>query len=137
MKLYKDDLEFGLNKEIEIKTQIEKYFNESIKNTKEIYSNYCSYDFLGETTNNKYELKSRRNTKYKYDTTLLSLFKTTKAHNDFIFIFCFTDKICYIKYNKQLFETFNKKLIQIHRVDKYENSKIHYLIPVELLIDIN
>jgi hypothetical protein len=139
MRSYKEDLELGINKEEDVLEILKCYFNDnSIINTKEIYSKYCTYDFISIEYNNKYELKTRRNTKTQYDTTLIPIDKIIlNKKNNLYFIFSFTDKLCYIKYDKEKFESFIKKTIKINRIGIIDPYRIHYMIPIELLIDIN
>jgi hypothetical protein len=129
------DYEYGLQNEIEVLSQLNQHFqNQNIKNTKDIYNNkFYKYDFEGD--NIILEMKSRRNNKNKYPTTLIPLHKVIKTEKDFYFIIKFTDVCCWIKYDYKLFETFNKKSIQVIRKDKYENSIVNFEIPIKLLID--
>lgn len=138
-KLFSNDLKFGLSKEEEIRQLLIKYFKEEITNTKDLYNDkYCKYDYEG-ISKTKYELKCRTNNKMKYPTTIIPIHKITNETTkyDFYFIFNFTDKCCYIKYDKKLFDTFPTKLIKLNRLDKYDPPTMHYEIPIKLLIDIN
>jgi hypothetical protein len=129
------DLKYGLSKESFILQKIKEYWiNENILNTKELYNDqYYIYDF--ESENNIYELKSRRTKKNHYSTTIIPESKIIKSIKDYYFIFNFTDYISFIKYDIDLFNTFNKKYIFLLRDNKKE-YKLHFEIPINLLIDL-
>lgn len=137
----KNDLAFGLSNEEPVRLLLKKIFkdDEEIMNTKDLYNNkYCSYDFEGLTTHRKFELKSRTFNKSKYPTTILPVHKINDdiTKNEYILVFKFLDKCCYIKYDKDLFNTFSKRHIQVYRCDKRDLPTLHFEIPVKLLIDI-
>lgn len=139
---FKNDMEFGLSKEEPVRIILKSYFKEEedIINTKDLYNNeYCKYDYEGITTKKRYEVKSRTNKKNTYPTTLLPVHKidSDTIKNGLIFIFNFTDKCCYIKYDKKLFSDFEIKIIKIYREGKYDPPTPHYLIPISMLTDIN
>lgn len=138
LRSFRDDLKYGLEREDEVNLKLIKQFNEEIKNTKELYNDdYYKYDYEGITSGTHFELKCRKNEKNKYSTTIIPCHKINKmtTSNDLYFIFNFTDAITYIKYDKNLFDTFNKKTIKIYRLGKYDPSTDHYEIPINLLID--
>jgi hypothetical protein len=94
---------------------------------------YCKYDF--EDEDNVYELKSRTNRKTQYPTTLLTCNKVTDTEGKgIIFLFKFTDELCYIKYDKVLFDTFERK--PFSRVKDIRDEKDYYFIPVGQLFTI-
>jgi hypothetical protein len=134
---FKNDLFFGLSNEEPIRKLLKKYFKdeEDIIKTKNIF---CKYDFEG-TSKRKYELKSRTNEKNKYPSTIIPKHKINKEtiENGLIFVFNFTDKCCFIKYDEEEFKKFPIKTFKIYRAGKYDPPTDHYLIPVEKLIDIN
>lgn len=137
----KKDLDFGLSNEEPVRILLKKIFkdDEEIMNTKDLYNDkYCSYDFEGITTKRKFELKSRTFNKSKYPTTIFPVHKINNdiTKNDYILVFKFLDKCCYIKYDKDLFNTFSKRNIQVYRCDKRDLPTMHFEIPVKLLIDI-
>lgn len=131
---FKKDLEFGLSKEEPIRQLLEDYFKDDLTKT----NNYCKFDFEG-TSKKKYELKSRTNKKQQYPTTIIPKHKINKEtiNNGLIFVFNFTDKCCYIEYDEEVFNNFQIKTFKINRTGKYDPPTDHYLIPVNLLIDIN
>jgi len=119
---FKKDLEFGLNKEIEILIKIKKYFKREIYKT---IDKFCKYDFYDYKYN--YELKSRRCSIDKYETTLLPF---DKLQRKTIYLFSFTDGLYYIKYNKEKFDEFEiKEFVRNKRSDKYDVKKDYIFIP--------
>lgn len=141
-KTFSEDLAFGLSKEENVRIILKNFFKDEddIINTKILYKNdFCKYDYEGTTIKRRYELKSRTNTKNKYPTTIIPVHKITDetTQTELIFVFNFTDKCSYIKYDEVLFKTFNTKMLNIYRSGKYDPPTLHYEIPVRLLIDIN
>ena len=132
----KTDLSFGLGKEEHIlgliKTQWER---DDVKNTKELYSEFCVYDYEA-PDGTSWELKSRRNTKAQYPTTILPFHKVRDVETTQYFVFHFTDKTCYIEYDKELFKTFKTSYISVRRIGGSGNAFLHYEIPVGLLTDL-
>ena len=95
--VYKADQIYGTQKENELLPILNKFFNLELKPTK----NYFVFDY--EAPNMYIELKSRRNQKDRYDTTLVGKNKIDYAETcgkDVYFIFSFTDGLYYWKYNK-------------------------------------
>lgn len=135
----KEDLEYGLSKEQDLKVKLISFFQEPLINTKDIsgYNEFTEFDYVGLITNDRYEIKSRRCTKDYYLSTYMPLCKITKesTKSDLYFIFNFTDKLCYIKYYKPLFDTFAITDVKCFRDGRYE-YKLEYAIPIDELIDI-
>jgi hypothetical protein len=105
---------------------INNYWNErNITKTNDIYSNYDFYD-----SKYTYELKSRRCEHNKYSTTMIP---EMKCHKRTYLLFFFTDGLYYIRYNKKLFDNFEKKMFVKNRYDKQDKQKYYYYIPVEYL----
>ena len=81
---------------------------------------------------NNIELKSRRNRMDKYPSTMIT---ANKGHieegKDTMFVFCFTDKVAYIRYEKELFDTFEKR--PFSRANMKHDEKDHFFIPLENL----
>jgi hypothetical protein len=118
----KKDLEFGLKKELDILPIIKLYFKRDIQKT---IDKFCNYDFYDSKYN--YELKSRRCSVNKYDTTLLP---SDKIKNRMIYLFSFLDGLYYIKYNKEKFDTFEtKKFVRNKRSDTVDVYKSYVYIP--------
>ena len=63
-----DDLSFGYKNEEELIQIFNIFFNDTFRNTKDLYGNeYCNYDFLG-INGTRIELKTRRNRYNDYHT---------------------------------------------------------------------
>ena len=87
---------------------------------------------------NEIELKSRRNTYSKFDTTIIGKNKIDYAkslNKKVIFVFNFIDGLYYIEYSP-LFESFDLCEQYILR-DKQKELKTNYHIPINLLKRIN
>jgi hypothetical protein len=126
----KNDIIKGKEAEKFVLPHIQKYFKRDIKKTE---GRYCKYDF--EDSEFKYELKSRNNTKDKFDTTLIGADKIVS--NKIIFLFYFTDGLYYIEYNEELFNTFGKSMFCREQRGGYNDKPKEYIfIPVNLLIKI-
>ena len=131
----KKDIEYGLNKELEILDLLKNKFGESITKTKDKYS---SFDFEGD--NIKIELKSRRNTSDLYPTTMIGYRKIQAAkYNKRIqhyYVFQFIDKVLYCQYNESDFKTFEIK--RSGRIDRGRIESDDYIyIPIKYLIELN
>ena len=120
------DLTYGLVKEQDIITTLSKFFEKDLKKTTD---HFCKYDFTTTENDLTIELKSRRNTMTAYKTTLLPIHKTNDRENLY-FVFQFTDKLAYIKYEKEVFDTFETCYITARGRERGAN---HFLIPVDLL----
>ena len=122
------DLDFGKLKEIEIKQILEQYFNTTLQTT----SKYNLIDFYNDDI--YIELKSRRNTYSKFDTTITGSNKIDYAkslNKKVIFVFNFIDGLYYIEYSP-LFDSFDLCEQFIIRDNKKE-LKTNYHIPINLL----
>ena len=131
-----DDLRLGYKNEEQIVSILNTFFNDNFINTKDLYGNeYCSYDFEG-TDGTRIELKSRRNKYDDYPTTIIPVHKTISmdlCKN--IFVFNFSDGIYYIEWNANKFKTYETKMVLCKRLGRTD-YKLHYLIPIEDLIQI-
>jgi len=132
-----NDLNFGMTNEMKVYGIIKKFWEgKEIKNTKEIYNDkYCKWDFESDD-GIKWELKSRRNTKTKYPTTIIPEHKIIEGDKDYYFVFYFTDCCSYIKYEKELFNTFKTKMVSVFRKGGNPLPIAHIEIPINLLVDI-
>lgn len=140
----KNDLEFGLEEEKKIIDVINKHLCEPFgetkyENTKVLYDDdYCYYDFEGDVNHTQIEAKSRRNKKWQYPTTIIPVHKARdECENTQLFLFNFTDEVCYIKYDKEVFSKFATRYIKVQRQGKWDPPTLHYFIPITSLIDIN
>ena len=127
-----NDLAFGADNEIKVIDILrKKWCEEQIEKTT---NKYCKYDFESEKT--IWELKSRRNTKNKYPTTIIPVHKLIDNPKDYYFVFYFTDVCSYIKYDKELFNTFSVSPIRCFRKGGSSFPVLHIAIPIDLLVDI-
>jgi hypothetical protein len=120
------DLTYGLKKEKDIITTLSTFFEKDLLKTTD---HFCNYDFTTNENDLTIELKSRRNTMTAYPTTLLPIHKVNDRENLY-FVFHFIDKLAYIKYEKEVFDTFKTCYITARGRDK---GAMHYLIDVSLL----
>ena len=100
----------------------------------ETQNTFDAFDYADETHTIFAELKTRRNKKDAYPTTMVNLSKIQKIveGNTYYFVFNFTDGIYYIKYEKTLFDTFEVKISG--RCDRGRPEYEEYVfIPVDLL----
>jgi hypothetical protein len=133
-----NDLKFGLLKEIDILPTIQGNWEDepNIRNTKDIYNDeYYPYDFESENATS-WEVKSRRISKGQYNKTIIPVHKVRNVDTPQYFIFNFTDACCSIKYDKEIFKTFGKRMISVERFGGNPNPVLHYEIPVNLLEDL-
>ena len=121
------DFQYGIQKQKEILDTLKEYFNETVKEYTETFSKYDFYDDQGHL----YELKSRRIKKNQYQTTIVPCDKV--LNNNLYFLFLFEDELCYIQYNKEKFNLYEKKPFQ--RSDYYV-EKYYYYIPIDDLTTI-
>ena len=126
------DLDFGKLKEIEIKQILEQYFNTTLQTT----SKYNLIDFYNDDI--YIELKSRRNTYNKFNTTIIGSNKidyVKTLNKKCYFVFNYLDGLYFIEYSP-LFEFFDICEEYILRDGKKE-LKTNYHIPIECLKRIN
>ena len=133
-RTFEEDLKFGKEKEKEVLPIIQEYFKDNINFVKYEYS---TYDYKGKIF--KYELKSRTIYYNTYSTTIISEGKIKYNKNkDIIFLFKYIDGLYYIKYDKDLFNTFEiKPFKRKEREDFDDKIKPYYFIPIEKLTKIN
>jgi hypothetical protein len=133
--LLKKDIEFGKNNESKLKSKIETFFKCNLLHT----NKNNVFDFIDNDKKILIELKTRKNTKLKYPTTMIGYNKIVesieKIKNGWTiyYIFSFTDKLTYYKFEKD-----NNEYHSIGgRKDRGRSEfKKYYFIPVELLSDI-
>ena len=118
---------YGKEQESKVYPIIEEYFKgENIIQTK---GQYDKYDFVGDSK--VFELKSRRNRHNSYSTTMITCNKLKKIDKDLILLFNFTDGLYFIKYEKELFDTFFSQPFVRDEVNAYPLD--HLYIPIEHL----
>ena len=132
MATFKNDYLVGKTQEITVLEQINKFFEDDIKQSND---KYCSYDFIG--TKYIYELKSRNNLMNAYPTTIIGGDKIIDDRKQ-IFLFKFLDGLYYIKKNNKLFKTFVKEdFVRNKRSDFIDMKKQYIFIPVDKLTKID
>jgi hypothetical protein len=124
------DKKMGDIGETTILPKLQEHFNTSIRKTTDIYEKFDYIDDAG----TKYELKSRRNSMNAYPTTLIPKHKVLGGEQ--YFVFNFIDKLSYIKYDKEVFDTFETKELVDGRYGYQRDGVLHYLIPVGKLTQI-
>jgi hypothetical protein len=133
-----NDLKFGLAQEVDILPTLQGNWDDevNIRNTKDIYNDdYYPYDFESENATS-WEVKSRRINKHHYPTTIIPVHKVRNVDTPQYFVFNFKDACSYIKYDKELFSTFNQRMISVSRFGGNPKPVNHYEIPVILLTDL-
>ena len=125
---FKLDKRMGHIGEVSVLPKLQNYFNMSIRKTENAYEKYDYIDDAG----TKYELKTRRNRMDAFPTTLIPKHKVIDG-SELYFVFNFIDKISYIKYDKDLFETFETKTLVDGRYGYEREGVDHYLIPIGML----
>lgn len=129
-RTFKNDYAFGTQKEDDITTTLNKYFNDELIKPENKKS---KYDFKGKET--YYEVKSRTNKYNDYPTTIIAQNKIFTDNQ--IFVFNFTDSCYYIKYDKEIFDKFEKKPFKrAYRPDIKTFESIYIYIPIENLTEI-
>lgn len=133
-----NDVLFGGNSENKIKPLLEKYLNVKLDHS----DDFSTFDFYNKKERIYIELKSRRNTKYQYSTTMMPNNKHTISMNylnsgkaeHIYYVFNFTDTLCIYKLN--IDDAFISKVGGTNRrgISEY---KQHIYIPVIGLTDIN
>ena len=124
---YEKDCQYGLSNETDFYSKLKTKFGEDlVKKTR-----YCKHDFVSD----KYiiELKTRRNEKTKYATTMIGLNKLQNIKDKkLILCFRFTDTDCYYEYNPE-------DNLEIGKGGRKDRGRFEYgdycYIPVSLLTD--
>jgi len=131
MEILQQDILFGLSQEQKVMQKLANQFGNDLQKTTE---QYCPYDFY--TNDCKIELKSRRCSSTQYATTIIPV-KKTETQGRLIFCFNFTDKLCFIEYDREKFSQYTIKDIEYVRAYGKRTSVPHYLIPCEDLTEIS
>lgn len=134
-----NDLRIGEENETTNEAIFNRVFNDTFINTKIKYKDpYCPFDYEGETTNTRIELKSRRNKYNQYPTTIMPISKVLNSYKGrHIFCFSFTDGLYYIDYDKDKFSKYELRMITTQRIGIVDKPKAHFCIDIEDLIKIN
>jgi hypothetical protein len=127
-----NDLDYGNNAELSLQKQFENHFECKLNQT---HSTHL-FDFINEEKKIILELKTRRNTKKKYSTTMVGYNKIQEAQRlkqdgwRIYFVFYFTDDVCFYE-----FDTIHNDWVKNGgRRDRGRlEYKQYYYIPVNLL----
>ena len=131
MRSFKEDKQIGEESELKNKNIFNTFFNDTFIKT----STYHPLDFEGD----KYflEVKTRTNNYNKYPTSLIPASKINyckKQNKETYFIFIFSDSTYYIKYDDNLFKTFDiKPFKRSDRIDHSDKLQNYYYIPIKNL----
>jgi hypothetical protein len=133
----KKDLEWGLQKEKEVKKHLEKYWRCELIETSKMHP----LDFVSIYKRCWFEHKGRKNTKEKYPTTMIGYnkvlagLKEIEKGYEVFFVFSFTDRLCYYQL-KEVKEDWIKK----NTLGRRDRGKIeindYYYIPIDELTDV-
>ena len=127
------DHQFGIQSEMRLLPVFQKFFKdetiERIKNPR------ASFDYSGD---NKFiELKTRRCLSITYPDTIIpsSKLKNIKPDVNYYFVFKFTDKMLYCKYEPFRFSGFRQG--ENSRFDRgREEKQLYYFIPINFLTEL-
>jgi hypothetical protein len=122
---FQKDYLVGTAKQRTILPYLEQHFGDIIPTEER----WAKFDFYNQ--NAIFELKSRTNKKNHYPTTLMTCNKVIDTEKDIYFVFYFTDELCYIKYDPELFSKFEKK--PYSRINEQFDEKDYYFIPISNL----
>tara|TARA_R110001632_G_scaffold197552_1_gene319806 strand:- start:1155 stop:1592 length:438 start_codon:yes stop_codon:yes gene_type:complete len=136
--IYKKDYDFGIAAEKQLQPKLEEFFKLDLQKT---IGKYNLFDFIGKDV--YIEIKSRKNTKKQYPTTIVGCNKIRKADelikkgNKVIFIFNFTDSLDFWEYKDyECIKTYNTRVIS--RNDRPGHKGSDYLeIPITDLLNIS
>ena len=131
LKSLQGDIAYGTAKEDGVIQHLQVHFKESI--AKSVYQ-YSSYD--AESENTKYEIKCRRIKHDTFKTTIIGCNKT-RTKGRLVFVFCYTNGLYYIEYNKEKFDTYDIKQVGAIRSGGLYTVEPHFEIPIEHLTRID
>lgn len=127
------DLAFGLKSEEKNKASLERFFGCGLRKT----GKYDAMDFIDETQTIYIELKTRRVEKDKYPTALIGKNKVDfceRSNATCYFVYVYLGGIYYIKYDKDLFATFECADFERGQRDGgIQPKQLFYYIPHEQL----
>jgi hypothetical protein len=137
MTTYLQDCKFGFENENNNIDILNKFFKtEFIKNTR-----YSIVDFINKDNNILIEMKSRRIPHNKYETCIIGQnkidFFNKNLNSECYIVYCYSDGLFYIKYDKELFNNFKNDNFKrtYNRFNKNEISSVK-LIPYQKLTKI-
>ena len=131
-----DDLAFGLSQELIFKPVLEDFLGFKLEQTSQNHT----FDYINEDFKILIEMKSRKNKKNQYPTTMVGDNKWKVSEEkykegwDTYYVFNFTDKLCIYKFKC---EDNIKKSTGGRRDRGRPEIKYYRYIPIELLSDID
>ena len=124
---FENDYQYGIKQEENIYPILKEYFGSTLEKSKNKWSKFDFYD-----DSCTYEMKTRNNKKTTYPTTMITANKSVQVNNKkLVFIFNFTDELCYIRFDPDEFSHFEKRMFS--RANMEDDEKEHYYIPIEKL----
>lgn len=133
------DLEFGTKSELTNHEVLEGFLNTTLNRK----GGYSVFDFEDPTKTIFVELKTRRIRHDQYPTALIGLNKIQFCEYErdvqYWFVFCYTDGIYAIKYDRELFGSFETShdFVRGERTDCATREQSVVYIPVEHLVKVN
>ena len=124
---FENDYQYGIKQESEVYPILQDYFGSTLQK-----SNYkfAKFDFYDDSCT--YEMKTRKNKKTAYPTTMITANKAIQMKDKkLVFIFNYTDELCYISFDPDDFRHFEKR--KFSRANMEEDEKEHFFIPIEKL----
>jgi hypothetical protein len=125
-----DNIEFGLNEEVVIKSILEEAFDCNLTHT---VGKFNTFDYISGNKELYIEIKSRHNKVFDYQTTIIGYDKVIRSEDivqldkEVYFVFNFTDSIFHYK-----FCTVNTDWVHRNSI----TGKLDYYIPVSKLTEI-
>lgn len=132
------DIEFGTKSELDNMEVLQRYLDTTLERK----GGYSVFDFENPDKTIMVELKSRRIAHNTYESAMINLSKIAFCELmtgvTFYIVFCYTDGLYSIKYNKELFDSFEvrKGFKRGFREDATNNPSDVVMIPVKLLTKI-
>lgn len=105
MRHQREDILFGGHSEVNNLNALETHFNTKLKHN----GTFHCFDYSNEGQTIFIELKTRRVKHNQYPTALIGKNKVDFCKDpniDYYFVFCYSDGLYYLKYDKALFDTF-------------------------------
>ena len=129
-----NDLKFGTGNEIPVLDKLQNFFDTKL----ERQGGYAVMDYVNGDKTIYVELKTRRIRHDTYATGMVGLNKVefcNDTNKEYYFCFCYTDGLYYIKYDKEVFDKFerNMEYYRGERADCVNKAQSIVYIPIELL----
>jgi len=103
----REDITYGTQSEEVVLSKLNSFFKKDLQ----LQGGFSVMDYCDKAKTTYFELKTRRLMRNQYPTTIIGANKIEFCKNentDYYFVFSFLDGIYYIKYNKELFDTFER-----------------------------